>query len=872
MTVSPAKISPPRPGADRIDRAPLQSRLRAALRRCPLLVLQAPPGYGKTTALAELGAGFAREGALAWVRVDATDSLASLVGALLLALDPLDLPWPRSERALVAAAAAGGAAAWPAEQLAQGLAACERAAGLVVFDDLHGTPDAQVPSFLAALADGLPASWRLALGSRTPVLPDLARRVLRGQATLFDSTELAFDAREACALAERLGVADRFDGSDLHAWCGGWPAALRLALTARARNSPAAGRAFDDLCAEVLDMLDAELREFLLLTAPLAELEPGRAAALSDHPRIGELLRRLGQLGLLVSELQTQGPLRLHDLLREALMRRLRSERPDRWREQLRRAAASEPDPLRRVEAWRVAGDPGEAAAALLATAADQIADGLGPLVRQTLNRFDARQRLGDPALAIVQAQLAWSEWDFDAMARALRRCQAPTGGELRELYHAYRACAFDGLLLEHECRQELSMLEGQAPSPLARLLALSCRLQAPGDDLQVARVAADLDAMMQQAECIGSAAAWLQAAPPVQLALLPGARPALLRYARSTAELCAGQANALRMWSLLAEGWLPMWRGDWPAAAALFAAAERDALWEGAEGAGLAHVHASRALAEALRGDAQACLHHREHHARLMRRTAAHDGRLSALVQSLEVELELRTAVWLADAEAMRRGLARAAGVGAARLALAALVDHGHAVLDLRAGRAEAAAQRWRAWSDRLPALHGQGLASELQLRLAAAEAACGRAQACQALLQQVCSRLAAGLEDGPALMAGPRSIGELLAWAGSRGVDAALQARLRQWHSGGNAPPARPADDAATLLSARERQVLQRLAAGDTNKHIAQRLDLSPHTVKRHVANILEKLDARTRGQAAAWWRAQGAGGQGPAAPGGR
>ena len=34
----------------------------------------------------------------------------------------------------------------------------------------------------------------------------------------------------------------------------------------------------------------------------------------------------------------------------------------------------------------------------------------------------------------------------------------------------------------------------------------------------------------------------------------------------------------------------------------------------------------------------------------------------------------------------------------------------------------------------------------------------------------------------------------------------------------------------------------------------------------------NLREKLDARTRGQAAAWWRAQGAGGQGPAAPGGR
>ena len=41
---------------------------------------------------------------------------------------------------------------------------------------------------------------------------------------------------------------------------------------------------------------------------------------------------------------------------------------------------------------------------------------------------------------------------------------------------------------------------------------------------------------------------------------------------------------------------------------------------------------------------------------------------------------------------------------------------------------------------------------------------------------------------------------------------------------------------------------------AAGDSNKAIARALDLSPHTVKRHVANILGKLGATSRVQAAA------------------
>jgi DNA-binding NarL/FixJ family response regulator len=65
----------------------------------------------------------------------------------------------------------------------------------------------------------------------------------------------------------------------------------------------------------------------------------------------------------------------------------------------------------------------------------------------------------------------------------------------------------------------------------------------------------------------------------------------------------------------------------------------------------------------------------------------------------------------------------------------------------------------------------------------------------------------------------------------------------------------PTAPSAPAACALSQREREVLQRIAAGDSNKMIARALSLSPHTVKRHVANILDKLGARTRSQAAAW-----------------
>lgn len=55
------------------------------------------------------------------------------------------------------------------------------------------------------------------------------------------------------------------------------------------------------------------------------------------------------------------------------------------------------------------------------------------------------------------------------------------------------------------------------------------------------------------------------------------------------------------------------------------------------------------------------------------------------------------------------------------------------------------------------------------------------------------------------------------------------------------------------ATLgISPREMEVLAELAAGHSNKEIAQRLQVSPNTVKTHVARLLEKLDARRRTEA--------------------
>jgi pimeloyl-ACP methyl ester carboxylesterase/DNA-binding CsgD family transcriptional regulator len=65
---------------------------------------------------------------------------------------------------------------------------------------------------------------------------------------------------------------------------------------------------------------------------------------------------------------------------------------------------------------------------------------------------------------------------------------------------------------------------------------------------------------------------------------------------------------------------------------------------------------------------------------------------------------------------------------------------------------------------------------------------------------------------------------------------------------------PVSDPEASVSEELSAREREVLALVAQGLSDTQIAERLVISPHTVHRHVANILAKLGLPTRAAAAA------------------
>jgi DNA-binding NarL/FixJ family response regulator len=80
---------------------------------------------------------------------------------------------------------------------------------------------------------------------------------------------------------------------------------------------------------------------------------------------------------------------------------------------------------------------------------------------------------------------------------------------------------------------------------------------------------------------------------------------------------------------------------------------------------------------------------------------------------------------------------------------------------------------------------------------------------------------------------------------WRGGRYFDPRF-AKGRNGSNGGNG------GGATKALSDREGEVLAMLARGLTGEEIAQRLVLSPETVRTHVRNAMSKLEARTRTEA--------------------
>ena len=192
---------------------------------------------------------------------------------------------------------------------------------------------------------------------------------------------------------------------------------------------------------------------------------------------------------------------------------------------------------------------------------------------------------------------------------------------------------------------------------------------------------------------------------------------------------------------------------------------------------------------------------------------------------------------------------------------------DDATARAELHAARVEAAAEEdARAVTQAHAAMAGAELArakGEPSADLAAAAAARWQEigwpyHRAIALWRQAEAEVAAANRD-----AASRSAAEALviarrlgsAWLAEELSSLAARARLRlQEDDGARVRDERPEPEEPFGLTPRERQVLALVAAGATNREIAQRLYMAEKTASVHVSRILNKLDVRSRTEAAA------------------
>ena len=305
-----SKLHPPVAHAALVSRAALVDRLDAS--DVPITVVTAPPGYGKTTLLAEWSR--RHPSRFAWLSIDRHDNdfgrLVAYTAAALDRVDPIgsEVLRPTDGRHSVATVASRVAAAMSGMKQPV----------VLVFDNLESLHNDECLDTIAELALHLPTGSRLALGTRAePPLP-MARLRAGADVVEVGVDELAMTELEGHALLDAAGVQlTDAEIDQLLDRTEGWPVGLYLgALALKAGGSREhAGVPFsgddrlmaDYLRTELLAFLsDAEV-SFLTRTSVLDRMSGPLCDAVLDSAGSGALLESLADRNSLLVALDRHG-------------------------------------------------------------------------------------------------------------------------------------------------------------------------------------------------------------------------------------------------------------------------------------------------------------------------------------------------------------------------------------------------------------------------------------------------------------------------------------------------------------------------------------------------------------------------------------
>ncbi len=329
-----SKFAPTRSNIELVDRPRLVARLEDA-RKARIVLLVAPAGFGKSSLLAQWFEGKAESRDLyAWLSVDDGESdPKQFLSYVILALAEGGLDLGHME-----VAARNGLPDSRIEpvlnKLINCIAAQERDCVLII-DDLHRADSSQAVELIAKLVRLAPPNFTLVVNSRSAPKLDIPVLMASGDAVEIGPEQLRLTQAEAIsALGDAISVED---AKTIFSQTEGWPVAVQLARvqkhakpTVPIREDVSMGLIASYLTDQVLETLEPDLREFLLEVSVLEEFNAELANFIRNASDSASLLRRLEPLqALLVPTNSEAGWVRLHHLFAEYLFASFQQQHPE---------------------------------------------------------------------------------------------------------------------------------------------------------------------------------------------------------------------------------------------------------------------------------------------------------------------------------------------------------------------------------------------------------------------------------------------------------------------------------------------------------------------------------------------------------------
>ena len=324
---------------------------------------------------------------------------------------------------------------------------------LLVLDDYHVIGAPPVHASLRFLLEHRPAGLHLVLASRSDPPLALARLRARGQLAELRAGDLRFTPGEAAVLLQQMAAVPGTSLPEtamaaLTVRTEGWAAGLQLAALSLRGQEDVTGfvAAFtgshryvlDYLAGEVLDRQPGRVRTFLLETSVLDRLSGELCDAVTGRAGSQALLEQVEQAGLFLVPLdEVRGWWRYHHLFADLLRARLQAERRGQVAQLHRNAAAWYEEHGLADDAIHHAVPGGELtwAARLIERHFDTVYNvrGEGATIRRWLSALPADAIQSRPRLLLAQAQLTGTSGRLAAMEQlvdAAERVSATAAGE----------------------------------------------------------------------------------------------------------------------------------------------------------------------------------------------------------------------------------------------------------------------------------------------------------------------------------------------------------------------------------------------------------------------------------------------------------